>query len=87
MACGALVPLGGVIADRAGKRNLVLVAGLVLFSIMMIIALRTEAVFVIFVVLGLVGGLSAGPIMSLPLAVLRIETHFIRPKYSSFSRH
>jgi len=71
------VPLGGVIADRAGRRNLVLVAGLLLFAIMLVIAARAEAVFVMFVLLGLVGGLSAGPIMSLPSAVLQIETRAV----------
>lgn len=71
------VPLGGVIADRTGRRNLVLVAGLLLFAIMLVIAARTEAVFVMFVLLGLVGGLSAGPIMSLPSAVLQVETRAV----------
>jgi MFS family permease len=71
------VPLGGVIADRTNKRNLVLVVGLLLFATMLIIASRAEAVFVTFVVLGLVGGLSAGPIMSLPSEVLRIETRAV----------
>ncbi len=71
------VPLGGLIADRTGKRNLVLVTGLLLFATMLIIASRTEAVFVMFVVLGLVGGLSAGSIMSLPSAVLQIETRAV----------
>jgi MFS family permease len=71
------VPLGGVIADRSGQRNLVLVSGLLLFAVMLILAARTEAVFFMFVLLGLVGGLSAGPIMSLPSAVLHIENRAI----------
>ncbi len=71
------VPLGGAIADRTGRRNLVLVAGLLLFAAMLIVAARAEAAFVMFVMLGLVGGLSAGPIMSLPSAVLQIETRAV----------
>lgn len=71
------VPLGGVIADRTGRRNLVLVAGLLLFAAMLVITARVEAVFVMFVLLGLVGGLSAGPIMSLPSVVLQIETRAV----------
>lgn len=71
------VPLGGLLADRTGKRNLVLVAGLLLFATMLIIASRTEAVFTMFVVLGLAAGLSAGPIMSLPSAVLQVETRAV----------
>lgn len=71
------VPLGGIIADRTGRRNLVLVAGLLLFAIMLVVAARAEAVLVMFVLLGLVGGLSAGPIMSLPSAVLQVETRAV----------
>ena len=67
------VPLGGVIADRTGQRNLVLVSGLILFAAALVIATRTDAVLWMFVILGIVGGISAGPIMSLPAAVLRIE--------------
>ncbi len=71
------VPLGGVIADRSGRRNLVLVSGLLLFAAMLIVAARTESVLLIFALLGLAGGLSAGPIMSLPAAVLRVETRAV----------
>ncbi len=71
------VPLGGVIADRSGRRNLVLVAGLLLFAAMLILAARTQAVLLMFVMLGLVGGLSAGPIMSLPSVVLHIENRAV----------
>jgi MFS family permease len=71
------VPLGGIIADRTGRRNLVLVAGLLAFAVMLVIAARAEAVFVMFILLGLVGGLSAGPIMSLPSAVLQVETRAV----------
>lgn len=67
------VPLGGVIADRTGQRNIVLVSGLILFAVALVIATRTDAVLWMFVILGIVGGISAGPIMSLPAAVLRIE--------------
>lgn len=71
------VPLGGVIADRSGQRNLVLVAGLLLFAAMLILAARSEEVLLMFVLLGLVGGLSAGPIMSLPSSVLHIENRAV----------
>ena len=71
------VPLGGVIADRTGRRNLVLVAGLVLFAAALVFAARTDAVLLAFAFLGLAGGLSAGPIMSLPAAVLGVETRAI----------
>ncbi len=71
------VPLGGVIADRTGRRNLVLVSGLLLFAVLLVAGVRTDAVLPVFVMLGLVGGLAAGPIMSLPAAVLRAETRAV----------
>lgn len=71
------VPLGGVIADRSGRRNAVLVSGLVLFAAMLVVAARSEANLLMFALLGLVGGLAAGPIMSLPSAVLRVETRAV----------
>lgn len=71
------VPLGGLIADRTGRRNLVLVAGLLLFAAALVVAAHTEAVFWMFVILGVVGGISAGPIMSLPSVVLRPETRAV----------
>jgi len=64
------VPLGGIIADRTKRIDGVLFTGLVLFGAMLVIASRTDAVLVSFVGLGLVAGLSAGPIMSLPSRVL-----------------
>jgi len=64
------VPLGGIIADRMKRVDAVLIAGLVLFGAMLVISSRTDAVLVSFVMLGLVAGLSAGPIMSLPSRVL-----------------
>lgn len=64
------VPLGGLIADRTGRRDLVLLIGLLSFAILMAIAPKTDHVIVTFAALGLLGGLAAGPIMSLPSAVL-----------------
>lgn len=71
------VPLGGIIADRSGRRNLVLVSGLLFFAVALIFASRTNAVLVVFGILGLVGGISAGPIMSLPSSVLQPQTRAI----------
>jgi len=71
------VPLGGVIADRTGRINLVLVSGLLLFAALLILAARTDAVLLTFAILGVAGGLSAGPIMSLPASVLRVETRAV----------
>jgi predicted MFS family arabinose efflux permease len=64
------VPLGGVLADRTGRHVQIMLLGFALFALALVIATRTSAVIPAFVALGLVGGLSAGPIMSLPARVL-----------------
>ncbi|MEE4237547.1 MAG: MFS transporter [Anderseniella sp.] len=64
------VPLGGIIADRVGRNDAVLATGLLLFGMMLFVAARTDMVFLSFVLLGAVAGISAGPIMSLPSRVL-----------------
>jgi MFS family permease len=64
------VPFGGVLADRTGRHITIMLAGFVLFAIALLIATRTGAVIPSFIALGLAGGLSAGPIMSLPARVL-----------------
>lgn len=64
------VPFGGVLADRTGKHVEIMLIGFALFAVALLTATRTGAVIPAFVVLGLAGGLSAGPIMSLPARVL-----------------
>ena len=64
------VPFGGVLADRTGKHIEIMLVGFALFTVALLTATRTDAVIPAFVALGLVGGLSAGPIMSLPARVL-----------------
>jgi MFS family permease len=66
----ASVPMGGILADRTGKHIEIMLAGFALFTIALLAATRTDAVIPAFVVLGVVGGVSAGPIMSLPARVL-----------------
>jgi MFS family permease len=66
----ASVPIGGFLADRTGKPIAIMLAGFALFAIALLTAARTDAVIPAFVALGLVGGLSAGPIMSLPARIL-----------------
>ncbi len=64
------VPLGGIIADRTGRPREIMLGGFVLFAVLLVIAARSEQVVFWFAALGLVGGLSAGPIMALPVRVL-----------------
>jgi MFS family permease len=64
------VPFGGFLADRTSKHIEIMLIGFALFAVALLTATRTDAVIPAFVALGLAGGLSAGPIMSLPARVL-----------------
>lgn len=68
------VPSGGVLADRIGRPNLVMVTGLALFAISMVALPRLDATLTVLVIIGVVSGLPVGPIMSLPSRVLPPET-------------
>lgn len=71
------VPLGGFLADRTGRADLVLVSSCILCAVAMIALPRSDAVIPIVVVLGLMCGLPAGPIMSLPARALKPETRSV----------
>jgi MFS family permease len=71
------VPSGGYLADRTKRPQSILVAGAVLVAILMLALPRSSAVVLIVVALGLVSGLPAGPIMSLPARVLAPATRAI----------
>lgn len=64
------VPAGGYIADYVKRPIAVIVAGCLAFAALMLAVTRTDAVLPTFVALGIVGGLPAGAIMSLPTRVL-----------------
>jgi MFS family permease len=67
------LPAGGVIADRIGRPDSVLLAGCIAFALALAIAVVAPGVAT-FTLLGLACGLSAGPIMALPGRALRAET-------------
>jgi MFS family permease len=67
------LPAGGLLADRIGRRALVLVCGLLAFAATMAVAPRVDAVFAIFLLLGMTSGLPCGAIMALPTQVLAPE--------------
>ena len=71
------VPLGGIIADRTGRPASVLVGGVLSFALLLGIAARTDLVVPAFAALGLVCGLPAGVIMSLPVRVLSAQTRAV----------
>jgi MFS family permease len=71
------VPLGGFLADKTRRPELVLVVGCIIFAMLMVATPRSNAVVPLMIVLGLVCGLAAGPIMSLPARVLEPATRAI----------
>ena len=71
------VPLGGYLADRSNRHDAILVAGCIVFAMMLIVTPRTGAVLPSMVALGIVCGLAAGPILSLPTRVLAPGTRAI----------
>lgn len=73
----ASVPLGGLLADRSRRPSLVLTVGCIVSAMLMVALPRSDAVIPIIVALGMVFGLPAGPMMSLPARVLRPETRAI----------
>ena len=71
------VPLGGFLADRTKRPEFILVAGAIVFAMLMVALPRSGAVALTVVALGLISGLPAGPIMSLPARVLQPATRAI----------
>ncbi len=69
------VPFGGLLADRTGRRDTIIMVSLLSYAVFLPLALYVPswAVPVIFVVVGLVFGLGAGPIVTLPSLILRPE--------------
>jgi MFS family permease len=63
-------PIGGFVSDRTGKPIALMLSGFVLFAVMLVAAARVDAVIAVFVILGLIGGMAVGPVMSLPARVL-----------------
>lgn len=71
------VPLGGYLADRLGHRDMVMLAGFVVFGLLLLAAPATGSVYLVFILLGVGAGLPAGPIMALPAAVLSARTRAV----------
>ena len=64
------IPIGGLIADRTGRSDLVIALSVVGFAVALAVLPRFGDSLPAFLLLGAVGGLSAGPIMALPAGVL-----------------
>lgn len=71
------VPAGGFIADRTKRPFALAVAASLMVALLLAWLPRTDAVIAIIVLIGLISGHPAGPIMSLPARVLAPETRAI----------
>ena len=69
------VPVGGFLADRTGRRNTVIMVSMLSYAVLMplILYVPINVVPLVFVAVGLVFGLGAGPIMTLPSVILQPE--------------
>ena len=73
----ASVPAGGFLADRTGRPRSIIAVSCILVAILMVLLPRSGAVVLIIIALGLITGLPAGPIMSLPARALQPQTRAI----------
>ena len=71
------VPLGGFLGDRTGRPGTIIVASSIVAAILMVLLPRSGAVVLVVIAIGLISGLPAGPIMSLPARVLAPQTRAI----------
>ncbi len=70
------VPLGGYLADRGRPLVMTIVASIAVAALLAWLT-RSNAVIMVLVLIGLIGGFPAGPIMSLAARVLAPETRAI----------
>lgn len=71
------VPLGGLLADRSQRGGAILTVGCAGFALLTLLLSRNEPVLPLVIAMGLVCGLPAGAIMSLPARVLDQRTRSI----------
>jgi len=65
------LPVGGIVADRTGRKDSIIQVSLLSFAILMPVAVFVpETAFVLFCILGVLFALCAGPVMTLPAEVL-----------------
>jgi len=71
------VPFGGFVADRTGRPGTMVVASSLVTTILMLLLPRSGSVVLVVIAMGLISGLAAGPMMSLPARVLAPQTRAI----------
>jgi MFS family permease len=70
-------PSGGFLADRTRRPQFILVAGCIAYAMLMLALPRSGTVVATVIGLGLISGLPAGPMLSLPARVLQPATRAI----------
>jgi MFS family permease len=68
------IPIGGYIADRMGHKDVILLFSLLVFAGLLSLLPHVDELILTFILIGIFGGLGAGPILSLPSEVLSPET-------------
>ena len=69
------VPIGGVIADRTGRKDMIILVGLISFAVLMPLIIYVPAsAFVVICTIGVLFAFGAGPMMTLPAEVLTPES-------------
>ncbi|MGQ0564528.1 MAG: MFS transporter [Gemmobacter sp.] len=71
----AAIPLGGILSDRTGRRDAIIMASLLGYAVLLplVVIAPDWAIPAIFVGVGLIFGLAAGPIVSMPALILKPE--------------
>src|ERR1700730_12856904 len=71
------IPFGGFVADRLKRPQTILVAGCFVLAGLFLVLSQSSAVISPMIAIGLISGLPAGPMMSLPARVLQPATRAI----------
>jgi MFS family permease len=71
------VPAGGFLADHFKRPQSILAGGCIVFAALMLALPRGDAIIALLIALGLVSGLPAGPVMSLPASALAPATRAV----------
>ena len=71
------IPIGGFLADKTRKKDLIIISSLTSFAALLFLSAHIEHIILIYILIGLLAGLAAGPILSLPSEVLEPENRGI----------
>lgn len=73
----ATIPIGGVLADRTGRRQEIMLASLIAVALIMPFMLVAPSPLIVLAVIGILTGPAAGIIMALPVRVLSLESRHL----------